>query len=155
MVDTIYFDFAKAFDTVPHRRLKQKLQGHGITGRILGRISSFLCERKQLVKVNNAKSNFKDIISGIPQGSVLGPLLFVIYINDLPDDVLSEIAVFADDTKIFREVNTVYVSEAIQADSDILEVRSKKWLLRFYPDKCRVLTLGKFADIKHAHRYSL
>ena len=81
-----------------------------------------MCERKQLVKVNNAKSNFKDVISGIPKGSVLGRLLFVIYINDLPDDVLSEIALFADNTKIFREVNTVYDSEAIQADIDILEV---------------------------------
>ena len=155
VVDSIYFDFAKAFDTVPHRRLCKKLEGYGIEGSTLYWIKSFLNGRKQLVKVNEAKSTTDSVASGIPQGSVLGPLLFVIYINDLPDKVLSALLLFADDTKIFKEVNSISDSLLIQKDIDTLEDWSKDWLLCFHPDKCHVLTLGKFENIKHAHPYSL
>ena len=155
VVDSIYFDFAKAFDTVPHRRLCKKLEGYGIEGSTLNWIKSFLNGRKQLVKVNDAKSTTDSVASGIPQGSVLGPLLFVIYINDLPDKVLSALLLFADDTKIFKEVNSIADSLIIQKDIDALEDWSKDWLLRFHPDKCHVLTLGKLENIKHAHPYSL
>ena len=155
VVDCIYFDFAKAFDTVPHRRLCKKLAGYGIRGPILNWIITFLNGRKQLVKVNQARSTTNDVASGIPQGSVLGPLLFVLYINDLPDKVISSILFFADDTKIFKEVDSILDSLIIQKDIEELEKWSKDWLLQFHPDKCHVLTIGKFTNIKHAHPYTL
>ena len=155
VVDSIYFDFAKAFDTVPHRRLHKKLEGYGISGSVLDWIKSFLTDRKQLVKVDQARSTTDPVVSGIPQGSVLGPLLFVIYINDLPDNVISSILLFADDTKIFKEVNSIDDSLTIQKDIDKLESWSNDWLLKFHPDKCHVLTLGKHWNIVHAHPYSL
>ena len=155
VVDTIYFDFAKAFDTVPHRRLLRKLEGYGISGNCLRWIESFLTDRKQLVKVDQARSGTNSVVSGVPQGSVLGPLLFVIYINDLPDNVNSSIFLFADDTKIVKEITSIEDSLIIQQDINELENWSRKWLLRFHPDKCHVLTLGKFWNIIHAHPYSL
>jgi hypothetical protein len=106
IVDSIYFDFSKAFDTVPHKRLKSKLKAYGIDGELLSWIDGFLSGREQMVRVNGELSEPKPVISGIPQGSVFGPLLFVIYINDLPDVVCSNVLLFADDTKIFRQVTT-------------------------------------------------
>ena len=155
VVDCVYFDFAKAFDTVPHRRLCKKLAGYGIKGPILNWITAFLKGRKQLVKVNQTKSTTNDVVCGIPQGSVLGPLLFVLYINDLPDKVISSILLFADDTKIFKEVDSIIDSLTIQNDIYELEKWSNDWLLQFHPDKCHVLTIGKFTNIKHAHPYTL
>ena len=91
VVDTIYLDFQKAFDTVPHRRLMGKLQPYGVKGRILTWIKPFLTGRTQVIKVNGSVSESAPVLSGIPQGSVLGPLLFVIYINDLPEALQSDI----------------------------------------------------------------
>ena len=106
VVDTIYLDFAKAFYTVPHRRLLGKLSAYGIQGNILNWIKDFLCGRSQVVKVNGEQSAPAAVISGIPQGTVLGPLLFVIYINDVLDNIKSEGLLFADDTKIFHSILT-------------------------------------------------
>ena len=97
VVDTIYLDFQNAFDTVPHRRLMGKLQSYDVKGRILTWIESFLTGRAQVVKVNGSVSESAPVLSGIPQGSVIGPLLFVIYINDLPEAINSESFLFADD----------------------------------------------------------
>eukprot|EP00111_Clytia_hemisphaerica_P011109 TCONS_00032522-protein len=126
VVDTIYFDFAKAFGTVPYRRLLKKLKGYGISGNCL-RIESFLTDRKQLVKVDQAQSSTNSVVSGIPQRSVLGPLLFVIYINDLPNNVISSIFLFADDTKIVKEINSFEDSLTMQQDINELENWSRKW----------------------------
>ena len=104
-IDTIYLDFAKAFDTVPHQRLLVKLRGYGIEGRILTWIEAFLTDRRQRVVVNDSRSSWADVTSGIPQGSVLGPMLFIIfYINDMPSSVLSPIYFFADDAKLYRNI---------------------------------------------------
>ena len=102
-IDTIYLDFQKAFDTVPHIRLLKKLEGYGITGKILGWIKNFLTDRKQKVVLNGSHSDWTEVTSGIPQGSVLGPILFTIYINDLPDVVYNMAKLFADDTKLYDE----------------------------------------------------
>jgi len=121
VIDSIYFDFAKAFDTVPHRRLCKKLLAYGIDGPIMSWVKSFLNGRTQSVKVNKSFSTTDHVVSGIPQGSVLGPLLFVLYINDLPERVISSfILLFDDDTKIFQEVNTIEDSISIQQDIDAL-----------------------------------
>ena len=103
--DLIYTDFSKAFDSVPHCRLINKLKTLGITGDVLGWIESFLTNRKQKVVVEGEMLSWTDVKSGIPQGSVLGPILFVVFINDMPNNVLSTCKMFADDAKVYREVN--------------------------------------------------
>ena len=155
IVDSIYFDFSKAFDTVPHRRLSVKMKAYGIQGKLLTWIEAFLSGREQMVRVNGELSASKPVISGIPQGSVLGPLLFVLYINDLPDTVKSNVLLFADDTKIFKQVSCSDDATVLQEDIDALNRWSDMWLLKFNTDKCHVLTLGKFENITHTHRYSL
>ena len=100
-IDVVYLDFRKAFDSVPHQRLLEKARAHGIDGNLLKWIESFLTGRKQRVNVNGEMSSWADVHSGIPQGSVLGPILFIIFINDLPDVVECYVKIFADDTKVF------------------------------------------------------
>ena len=139
VVDSIYLDFAKAFDSVPHRRLIEKLRAYGIQGKILDWINEFLCGRSQVVKVNGENSEPAPVISGIPQGSVLGPLLFVLYINDIMDNIDSNGFMFADDTKLFRAIRCREDADILQSDIEALEDWSKKWLLKFHPDKCHVL----------------
>ena len=143
-IDIIYCDFMKAFDKVPHNRLLYKLQNYGISGKILGWITSFLTGRTQQVKINGATSGNAPVTSGIPQGSVLGPILFVIYINDLPEvvDKNSYVYLFADDTKVFRQIKTLYDKVILQNDIKNLLVWSSKWLLKFHPDKCVSMGVG-------------
>ena len=142
-VDAIYMDYQKAFDSVPHRRLVSKVKAHGISGNVLLWIQDFLNNRKQTVVVNGSQSTQKTVTSGIPQGSVLGPILFVLYINDLPSCVENHIRLFADDTKIFTRSDTSEATDSLQADLNQLQSWSQKWLLRFHPEKCHVLKLGR------------
>ena len=141
-VDVIYMDFMKAFDQVPHKRLLKKVESHGIHGFVLNWIQGFLMGRTQQVIVNGRASSWAPVTSGIPQGSVLGPILFVLFINDLPDCVSSDSLLFADDTKIFSEITCDHDSLQLQNDLNSLQSWSDKWLLNFHPDKCKVLTLG-------------
>ena len=103
LVDIIYIDLAKAFDTVCHNKLLFKLDKIGIRGNLLSWIAAYLTNRKKSVIVNGVVSEIADVVSGVPQGSVLGPLLFLIYINDLTYELPSGIKVklFADDCKIY------------------------------------------------------
>ena len=142
-VDTIYLDFKKAFDTVPHNRLIQKLRGYGIGDNIVRWIEAFLTDRTHKVTINGNTSKSAPVTSGIPQGSVLGPVLFILYINDLPDNIKSKIYLFADDTKIYRQIIDDKDNEILQEDLDRLCEWSDKWLLKFHPGKCHVLDIGK------------
>ena len=155
VVDSIYLDFSKAFDTVPHRRLLGKLEAYGVQGNLLNWIKAFLTNRSQEVTVNGSKSLPSAVISGIPQGTVLGPVLFVVYINDLLDNVSSGGLMFADDTKIYRQITTRDDALQLQQDITKLEDWSKLWQIRFNHDKCHVMTMGKFENIRYAHRYTV
>ena len=105
-VDVAYLDFAKAFGTVPHKRLICKLEAFGITGKILGWIKAFLHERRQRVVLGEVTSDWSRVASGVPQGSVLGPTLFVVYINDMTDCIANTAKLYADDSKILADVGT-------------------------------------------------
>ena len=102
-VDVIYLDFQKAFDKVPHQRLILKLKSHGMGNSIINWIEQWLTDRRQRVVVDGEVSNWKSVLSGVPQGSVLGPILFLVYINDLEEGVIGKILKFADDTKLFTK----------------------------------------------------
>ena len=116
VVDVIYFDFAKAFDTVPHQRLLLKLKGYGIKNEVLLWIRAFLMDVYQVVTVNGQRSSKRRVLSGVPQGSVLGPLLFVLYINDLPEVVCSILYLFDDDTKLLIRIKSEQDSLDLQSD---------------------------------------
>ena len=112
-------DFAKAFDKVPHKRLLSKLTSYGITGNTHNWITSFLSNRKQRVSVNGALSDITDVTSGVPQGSVLGPILFLLYINDINENIQSSIRLFADDSIIYGEIRTVETITGVEDEGEI------------------------------------
>ena len=135
----------KAFDKVPHGRLLMKLKSYGIDGEPLEWIKSFLSCCKQRMVVNGVKSDWTNVTSGVPQGSVLGPVLFVICINDLPDvvDEDSILYIFAGDTKLSWEIMDAVDNQIIQDDIVGMDSWSIDRLVDFYPCKCRVLKIGK------------
>jgi len=147
--DVIYLDFRKAFDTVPHVRLVQKLAGLGVGGQLLQWIRDFLASRTMRVNVKGSYSCWAEVDSGVPQGSVLGPLLFLVYVNDIPDWIKNSIRMFADDTKIWARVSELRDAEGLQADLDQLQKWSDTWLLRFNASKCKVMHLGHKLDTRY------
>ena len=142
-VDAIYLDFAKAFDSVPHERLLRKAKGYGIRDGLLEWIRSFLIGRRQKVTVKGASSEWSSVTSGVPQGSVLGPLLFVLFVNDMPDVVQSYIALFADDAKLFTAVTCPEDHQQLQDDLNKLHAWTTTWQLKFNATKCKVMHLGR------------
>ena len=139
-VDILYLDFCKAFDTVPHYRLLTKIESMGITGNTLNIVQDFLSGRSMTTVVRGSYSMSKAVLSGVPQGSVLGPLLFVLYINDLPDNIKHNICkLFADDLKIIANANRY--SEVCH-DLSKLEEWESLWLLRFNTEKCKVMSIA-------------
>ena len=131
------------------------MEAYGINGDILEWVREYLQGRTQIVVVNGEKSQEANVISGIPQGTVLEPLLFVIYINDLLDNISSSAFLYADDTKIFRKIASKEDAMSLQEDIKKLEQWSEKWLLKFHPDKCHVLSLGKIENTQYTHRYCI
>ena len=106
-VDVIYLDFQKAFDKVPHQRLILKLKSHGMGNSIINWIEQWVTDRRQRVVVDGEVSSWKSVLSGVPQGSVLGPLLCLVYINDLEEGVIGKILKFAGDTKLFTNTKEI------------------------------------------------
>jgi hypothetical protein len=141
-VDVIYIDFKKAFDSVPHKRLMKKLSLHGIDGKLLQWIEGFVTGRSQCVQVNGIPSDWVAVESGVPQGSVLGPLLFIVYVNDIPELLDCDILMFADDIKIWKQIKTPSDCFNLQKDLDILEQWSHTWLLSFNNAKCSTLRIS-------------
>ena len=141
-IDAIYLDFRKAFDAVPHRRLLSKLAAYGIAGNLLTWIGAFLTGRRQQVSVRGCLSQWSPVTSGVPQGSVLGPLLFILYINDVPEVVSSSIKIFADDTKVYRSVSHPPQCQDLQSDIDLIVDWSDQWQLPFNEAKCECLHVG-------------
>lgn len=141
-VDVIYMDFQKAFDKVPFRRLISKVRAIGIQGEICRWIENWLSERRQRVVVNSQASGWAPVTSGVPQGSVLGPLLFIIYINDIDEGIVSRLSIFADDTKLGSDVSTPEKVEQLQIDLEKLGEWSDKWQMPFNAAKCKVMHIG-------------
>jgi hypothetical protein len=140
-VDVLYFDFSKAFDRVPGRRLLHKLDHFGIRGPLLRWIAAFLTDRRMSVRVGLSHSQERVVSSGVPQGSVLGPILFLIYVSDLPCYLRSNHAFYADDTKIFG--NPLTHHDVLQRDICSLERWCAEWLIPLNPSKCSVLHIGR------------
>ena len=145
-VDVIYLDYAKAFDTVPHQRLLKQVESFGIKDKALAWITAFLDDRRQKVSVHGEQSNWCSVLSGIPQGSVLGPILFTMFVSDVPGIMnnLTSISMLADDTKLYATLTDDNNSpHSLQEDLTKLQEWSLKMQMNFHPDKCHVLHLGQ------------
>ena len=144
-VDVVFLDFAKAFDKVSHRRLLLKLEAHGIDSKLITWIAEWLRNRVQRVCLRGVVSSWLEVLSGVPQGSVLGPLLFLIFINDLDIDIKNWILKFADDTKLFGKIQDVSDVQKFQNDIDKLMKWSEEWQMLFNTSKCKVMHVGRLS----------
>lgn len=152
--DVVFLDFAKAFDSVPHERLLYKLEQYGIVGSLLTWFRNFLVGRQQRVIVRGSCSSWTTVKSGVPQGTVLGPILFLIFINDLPDGITSKIKLFADDTKVYRVLKDKDTnSNELQLDLDKMSNWTNTWQLCFNPDKCEVMRITHRRDFSTPEYY--
>jgi hypothetical protein len=154
-VDVVLLDFSKAFDKVSHKHLLHKLEYYGIKGKTLGWIEAFLSERKQSVSVNGDHSSPAAVTSGVPQGSVLGPMLFLLYINDIHEQLHSEIRLFADDSIVYREINSPDDHRLLQEDLDRLAKWSDDWLMEFNVTKCYLLSITKKTKLASKFTYRM
>lgn len=149
-VDAILLDFSKAFDKVPHQRLLAKIKHYGIRDNLNNWISDFLGEQKQEVVLEGKHSTSSNVTSGVPQGTVLGPLLFFLFINDMPENILSTARLFADDCLLYRTINSIEDAKELQKDLDTLQRWEQTWLMEFNPDKCEVINIiNKRSHVYH------
>ena len=142
--DVVYFDFAKAFDSVNHDIILMKLkQEFKIDGTLLKFIVDYLKDRKQSVVIGGAQSGLINVRSGVPQGSILGPLFFVLFINDMSECIQegTNIALYADDTKIWRKIINWSDHEILQRDIDALHSWAQRNKMKFHSKKCKVLSV--------------
>ena len=137
--DVIYLDFAKAFDTVPHKRIIHKLRAYGIRGKVLIWITKF-SQTEDKVDLHNGFSAWEDVISCVPQGSISGPILLLLYVNDIPSIVSATAQMFADDTKLYCPIKPQEDCVNLQCDVNRLSVWSNDWLLKFNESKCLCFT---------------
>ena len=146
ITDVIYFDFEKAFDSVNHDVILHKLKHQfNIDGTMLTFLRNYLLGRKQRVLIEQSLSNDVNVISGVPQGSILGPLLFVLFINDMHSVVTpgTNIALYADDTKIWRHISSEADSEILNRDILALSNWASENYMKFHPKKCKVVAVAK------------
>ena len=141
--DLLILDFSKAFDKVSHSLLLHKLYHYGIRGSTNNWIETFLYNWTQVVAVDGETSDKVHVESGVPQGSVLGPSLFLFYINDLPQRLYSTVRLFADDTVVYLTVSSDSERSKLQSDLDKLAKWENNWKMEFHPEKCTVLTVSK------------
>jgi hypothetical protein len=141
--DIALLDFSKAFDLVSHKRLQLKLQQYGITGRTESWINAFLDNRTQTIVVNGSSSSIARVTSGVPQGTVLGPLLFLIYINDISQGLNSEIRLFADDSILYRPIKSEEDHLILQQDLYKLQQWATDWKMSFNVKKCAIMSCTK------------
>merc|ERR1712035_97554 len=143
-MDCVYLDLKKVFDKVPHGRLKWKLRVRGGIGeKLLEWMEDFLEGRKMRTVVRGEKSSWRDVISGVPQGSVLAPIIFIVYINGLSEGVTSYMNMFADDAKIQRRITDKESVEALQSDLEKIHCWSHKWQMEFNSSECSVIHMGE------------
>ena len=149
-VDMGILDFSKAFDKVPHKRLAAKLNYYGIRGNLLTWIEAFLQNRSQSVVVDGHYSSPISVSSGVPQGTVLGPTLFLLYINDIDVNIQSQIRLFADDCLIYRPITSNDDHDKLQQDLNFLTSWATTWQMEFNVTKCTIIQLSKKHKIKRA-----
>ena len=143
-VRVVFCDISKAFDRVWHKGLLRKLESIGIRGSLLSWVKNYLSERKQRVVINNSTSSWRDINAGVPQGSILGPLLFIVFINDILTDINSTIKLFADDTSLYLIVDDPQeTAQTLNDDLVKLHAWSTKWLVNFNPQKTETMTISR------------
>ena len=141
--DIVYLDFSKAFDSVPHEQLLIKLLNHGISGSLWHLLKDYLTNRWQLTSVDGVSSSLLPVTSGVPQGSILGPLLFIIYFNDLPLSISkSSSLLYADDCKCVGSISSPSDCFQLQQDLDSLYSWSTTWKLTFNLSKCKSMTIS-------------
>ena len=154
--DLIIMDFAKAFDKVPHRWLLHKLDYYGIRGSTHKWISSWLSGRSQQVVLDGQASDPVPVLSGVPQGSVLGPILFLIFINDLTDNIKSSVCLFADDCVLYRNIHSLQDCLILQEDLDSLGLWEADWQMKFNVAKCHSMRVTRHYSHKQIiHDYTL
>jgi len=151
--DVIFLDFSKAFDRVDHSYLIHKLHHYGIRGNLLTWLENFLTHRTQRVVIDGHSSSTSNVTSGVPQGSVLAPLLFLCFINDLPDGIRSRIKLYADDVLLYSTITSPDDCHRLQADLKILEQWAKKWNMIFNPSKCEFLRVSNKVNNIHMSYY--
>ena len=151
-VDLVLLDFSKAFDKVNHLKLLFKLSTYGVKGGTLIWISSFLGGRTVMLK--GECSLEVPVTSGVPQGYVLGPLLFLLYINNLPENIYSQVRLFADDTAVYLTVSGPNGSNILQSDLNYLQEWERTWDMEFNPSKCQVLHISRARQPIHS-QYTL
>lgn len=145
-IRVIFFDISKAFDRVWHKGLLFKIQNLGITGNLFTWIKSYLSTRKQKVIINGKESSVLEINAGVPQGSILGPLFFIIFINDIVTNISCTIKLFADDTSIYIIIdqnNSHSASSELNSDLRLIHEWSNKWLVKFNPNKTESLLISR------------
>jgi hypothetical protein len=144
-VDTVYLDFSKAFDSVSHPLLIHKLRSYGLNGKLLEWFEDYLRDREQKTTAEGSTSELSPVISGVPQGSILGPLLFILYVNDMADIIHPgcKLALYADDAKVYCTIKDYGDCLKLQESLDKLHQWSSLWLLNFNPSKCSVMTITR------------